>query len=55
MELPMTLSKIEIQLFITFSEEEIDYIRELVDSGKDRHGILSHIVEEYEEILHRKG
>jgi hypothetical protein len=43
----MTLNKTEIQLRITFSEEEINYIKELVNSGKDRYGILSHIVEEY--------
>ena len=40
----------DIQLSITFTDEDIDYLRGLILQGKDHKGLFGHIVEEYEEV-----
>jgi hypothetical protein len=38
----------EVQLHITFTQQEIDHIKTLVEKDLDTHGTLNHIISEWE-------
>ena len=41
----------EMQLSITFTEADIEFLRGLILEGREHEGLLGHIVEEYECLI----
>lgn len=40
----------DIQLSITFTDRDIEFLKGLILQGKDNEGLFGHIVEEYEHL-----